>query len=81
MEETTEQIVNRLVSDGKGRPLSVEAATDKQRRYWHLISIKDWRGNQIWTYEEAAQLAADGMGKVCGHQYRCECHKAEGEQV
>ena len=75
MEETTEQIVNRLVSDGKGRPVSVKAATDKQRRYWHLISIKDAKGRQLWTCEQAAQLAADGMGKACLHGHYCECGK------
>lgn len=75
MEETTEQLIDRLVSDGKGRPVSVEAATDKQRRYWYLISIKDAKGRQLTTCEQAAQLAADGMGKACLHGHYCECGK------
>lgn len=62
--ETVEEIINRLVNDGKGAPISGHAATPKQRHYWQLISLKDSEGRQVWTYEEAATIAYEEGRKV-----------------
>ena len=61
---TIGEIINRLVNDGKGAPISGLAATPKQRHYWQLISLRDSEGRQVWTYEEAATIAYEEGRKV-----------------